>query len=114
MLRRRACKKTNWRYDVALRYTVLHSFCPVSERGRMIRIENISSRDRDLPTGRRGFIKGMLGAGAFVLSVRLMPEELFGATASATASEAMTKAAMQPNVYLAMDTDGPADIIAYR
>src|SRR5258707_14698353 len=50
-------------------------FRPVSERGRMIRIENISSRDRELLTGRRGFLKGMLGAGAFVLSVRLMPEE---------------------------------------
>ncbi len=72
----------------------------------MIRIENISSRDGELLTGRRGFLKGMLGAGAFVLSVRLMPEELFGATASAAASEAMTKATMQPNVYLAIDTDG--------
>jgi len=80
----------------------------------MIRIENISSRNHELLTGRRGFLKGMLGAGAFVLSVRLMPEELFGATASAAASEAMTKATMQPNVYLAIDTDGTAYIIAHR
>src|SRR6266436_5979911 len=88
----------------------------VAERGRMILIENISNRDREPVSSRRGFLKGMLGAGAFVLSVRLMPEELFGANAnaSAAASEAMTKAAMQPNVYLAIDTDGTAYIIAHR
>ena len=37
------------------------------DEGDMIRIENVS---------RRGFLKGMVGAGAFVLSVRLMPEAL--------------------------------------
>jgi len=35
----------------------------------MIRIESISNEDRELLNGRRGFLKGMLGAGAFVLSV---------------------------------------------
>jgi isoquinoline 1-oxidoreductase subunit beta len=80
----------------------------------MIRITNISSRDREFLSGRRGFLKGMLGAGAFVLSVRLMPEELFGAAPNATASEAMSKAQLQPNVYLAIDTDGTAYIIAHR
>jgi len=80
----------------------------------MIHIENISNRDRDLTSSRRGFLKGMLGAGAFVLSVRLMPEELFGAAANATASDGMTKAALQPNVYLAIDTDGTTYIIAHR
>src|SRR6266403_190257 len=86
----------------------------VAERGRMIHIENISNRDREVASGRRGFLKGMLGAGAFVLSVRLMPGELFGATASAAASDGMTKAALQPNVYLAIDTDGTTYIIAHR
>jgi isoquinoline 1-oxidoreductase subunit beta len=71
----------------------------------MIQIENVS---------RRGFMKGMLGAGAFVLSVRLMPQELFGAAANAGASDAMTKAPLQSSVYLALDTDGTAYIIAHR
>jgi isoquinoline 1-oxidoreductase subunit beta len=80
----------------------------------MIHIENISNGDRKLLSGRRGFLKGMLGAGAFVLSARLMPEPLFGASASAASSGAMSKAALQPNVYLAIDTDGTAYIIAHR
>jgi len=79
----------------------------------MIRIDNISNCDRELLNGRRGFLKGMLGAGAFVLSVRMMPEELFGATPNVSASDAMAKA-LQPNVYLAIDTDGTAYIIAHR
>ncbi len=80
----------------------------------MIRIDNISNCDRELLSGRRGFLKGMLGAGAFVLSVRMMPEELFGATPNVSASDAMAKARLQPNVYLAIDTDGTAYIIAHR
>ena len=79
----------------------------------MICIDNISNRDRELAGSRRGFLKGMLGAGAFVLSVRLMPE-LFAATANATAADAFSKAPLQPNVYLAIDTDGTAYIIAHR
>jgi isoquinoline 1-oxidoreductase beta subunit len=71
----------------------------------MIHFENVS---------RRGFVKGMLGAGAFVLSARLMPQELFGAAATAGVSDAMTKAALQPNVYLAIDTDGTTYVIAHR
>src|SRR5947207_13036499 len=89
-------------------------FRPVAERGRMIHIDKISNRDREILSGRRGFLKGMLGAGAFVLSVRLMPEELFGAAANATASEGMAKAALRPSVYLAIDMDGTAYIIAHR
>jgi len=80
----------------------------------MIRIEHISTRDRELLNGRRGFLKGMLGAGAFVLSVRLIPEQLFAATANASASDAAAKAPLQPNVYLAIDTDGTAYIVAHR
>jgi isoquinoline 1-oxidoreductase subunit beta len=71
----------------------------------MIRLENVS---------RRGFMKGMLGAGAFVLSVRMVPEELFGAVSNASASDAMAKAVLQPSVYLAIDTQGNAYIIAHR
>src|SRR5947207_7343219 len=83
-------------------------------RGRMIHIENISNRNQELFSSRRGFLKGWFGAVAFVLSVRLMPEELFGAAANATASDGMAKAPLQPGVYLAIDTDGTAYIIAHR
>src|SRR5213593_2190408 len=71
----------------------------------MIQIENV---------GRRGFLKGMLGAGAFVLSVRWMPEEMFGSESKAGASDGMTSAPLRPNVYLAVDTDGTAYVIAHR
>jgi isoquinoline 1-oxidoreductase subunit beta len=80
----------------------------------MIRIENISQCDRQALSSRRGFLKGMLGAGAFVLSVRWSPEELFAASPNASASEGMSKAVLQPNVYLAIDTDGTTYIIAHR
>jgi isoquinoline 1-oxidoreductase beta subunit len=76
----------------------------------MIRIENVQRRD---------FLKGMLGAGAFVLSVRVIPEELFAEStaeaAGATDTAAgMAKAPLQPSVYLAIDTDGTAYIIVHR
>lgn len=80
----------------------------------MIQIENISKCDRELLTNRRGFLKGILGAGAFVLSVRWLPGELFAASGNANAAQAMSKAALQPSVYLAIDTDGTVYIIAHR
>jgi isoquinoline 1-oxidoreductase beta subunit len=89
-------------------------FRQVAERGRMIHIDNISNRDREIVSDRRGFLKGMLGAGAFVLSVRLVPGQMFAASANASTSDAMAKAPLRPNVYLAIDTDGTAYIIAHR
>jgi len=74
----------------------------------MIRIENVQRRD---------FLKGMLGAGAFVLSVRVMPENLFAATDAANVSDSlapMSTAPFQAGVYLAIDTDGTTYIIAHR
>src|SRR5229473_1858800 len=72
----------------------------------MIQIEN---------AGRRGFLKGMLSAGALVLSVRIIPEQLFAAAASARdPMTPMESAPLHPNVYLAIDTDGTAYIIAHR
>jgi isoquinoline 1-oxidoreductase beta subunit len=76
--------------------------------GRMICIEN---------TSRRGFLKGMVGAGAFVLSIRLMPEKLSAEPTEAGALDptgTMAKAPLQAGVYLAIDTDGTAYIIAHR
>ncbi len=79
----------------------------------MMQIENISTNDWEGVASRRGFLKGMLGAGAFVLSVRLMPQRLL-AGMNAGASDAMTEAPLHPNVYLAIGTDGTAYIIAHR
>jgi isoquinoline 1-oxidoreductase beta subunit len=74
--------------------------------GRMIRVENVS---------RRGFLKGVVGAGAFVLSVRLMPENLLAGNVTAADPMApMASAVLQPGVYLAIDTDGTCYIVAHR
>lgn len=80
----------------------------------MIRIENVSSRDLEMLNSRRGFLKGMLGAGAFVLSARLLPDPLFGASDHLSTADAGMKAPLQPSVYLAIDTDGTSYIIAHR
>ena len=72
--------------------------------GPMILIVNVS---------RRGFLKGIVGAGALVLSARVVPTELIAATVSAS-EEPMGKAALQPNVYLAIATDGTVYIVSHR
>ena len=70
--------------------------------------------------GRREFLKGLLGAGALVLSIRWAPQTvLAAATDPATADAAspnppMANAPLHPNVYLAIDTDGTVYIIAHR
>ncbi|HEY2458352.1 MAG TPA: molybdopterin cofactor-binding domain-containing protein [Candidatus Acidoferrum sp.] len=72
----------------------------------MIQIENVS---------RRGFLKGMVGTGAFILGAHILPTSaLLGASASAAGDNPMTKAVLQPNVYVAIDTDGTAFIVAHR
>ena len=70
----------------------------------MIQIENVS---------RRGFLKGMVGAGAFVLSARYLPGST-SAAGKAGAAEGMADAALQPSVYLAIATDGTVYIVAHR
>jgi isoquinoline 1-oxidoreductase subunit beta len=70
----------------------------------MIQIENVS---------RRGFLKGMVGAGALVLGAQILPKELLGTTAGG-GEDPMAKAALQPNVYLAIDTDGTVYIVCHR
>jgi isoquinoline 1-oxidoreductase beta subunit len=92
----------------------LYTFSFNDLRGRMIRIENISQCGREALNSRRGFLKGMLGAGAFVLSVRWSPEELFAASPNASPAESMSKAVLHPSVYLAIDTDGTAYVVAHR
>jgi isoquinoline 1-oxidoreductase beta subunit len=102
---------------LAVRYGLEHRTIHVSSsirevRTLMNRIQNISGNSSEALNSRRDFLKGMLGAGALVLSVQLMPEQLLAG--SATAMTPMEKAALQPNVYLAIDTDGTAYIIAHR
>src|SRR5260370_28464367 len=70
----------------------------------MIQIENVSVH---------GFVKGIVGTGAFVLSARYFPES-FLAAAEPSAAESMAAAALQPNVYLAIATDGTVFIVAHR
>src|ERR1700726_4467956 len=72
----------------------------------MISIENVS---------RRGFLKGVVGTGAFVLGVRLMPVDLLASgDVAVDPAGPMNKAALRPNVYVAIDTDGTAYIVAHR
>ena len=74
----------------------------------MIRIENVSRRD---------FLKGVAGASVFALGVTLLPKRLLAEnrmTAGLDPLEPMSKAALQPGVYLAIDTDGTAYVIAHR
>jgi isoquinoline 1-oxidoreductase subunit beta len=70
----------------------------------MMQIENVS---------RRGFLKGMVGTGALVLGVQLLPKVL-RATPAAGVDGAMAKAVLQPSVYLALDTDGTVFIVCHR
>jgi isoquinoline 1-oxidoreductase beta subunit len=78
----------------------------------MVRIENISEVERQTAGGRREFLKSVLGAGAFVLGVCMMPEKIFAVEGDPVAP--MEKAVLQPSVYLAIDTDGTAYVIAHR
>ena len=86
----------------------------------MTHIENVS---------RRGFLKQFAGTSAFVLGVTLAPKSLFakGSAAggdvlagsganvlSADPVAPMSKAPLQPGVYLAVDTDGTVYVIAHR
>ena len=80
----------------------------------MIRIENISGASQEHSSTRRGFLQGMLGAGAFVLSVRWMPGELVAASEGLNPADGMSTAVLHPGVYLAIDTDGTTYVVAHR
>jgi isoquinoline 1-oxidoreductase subunit beta len=70
----------------------------------MIQIENVS---------RRGFLKGIAGAGAFVLGASLLPKVLLGAVGP-LGDETMAGAVLLPSVYLAIATDGTVFIVCHR
>ena len=69
----------------------------------MSAIENVS---------RRGFMKGMVSAGALVLSVRIFPETLWAE--GLPKSTNVDHAVLNPSVYLGINTDGTVYIIAHR
>ena len=54
-----------------------------------------------------------MGTGALVLSVRILPERLLGAEAR-VADNPMTSAALQPNAFVAIATDGTVYIVVGR
>jgi isoquinoline 1-oxidoreductase beta subunit len=61
---------------------------------------------------RRGFMKGMVSAGALVLSVRFLPETLWAEGLPRDAK--VDHAVLNPSVYLGVNTDGTVFIIAHR
>ena len=69
----------------------------------MSAIENVS---------RRGFMKGMVSAGALVLSVRFLPEALWAEGLPKNTN--VDRAVLNPSVYLGINTDGTVFIIAHR
>src|SRR5258708_6192687 len=79
-----------------------------SRGGGMISIENVS---------RRGFLKGGVGTSAFVLGVRLIPVDLLASgdvVGPQNPLAPLSLAALHPSVYVAIDTDGTAYIVAHR
>jgi isoquinoline 1-oxidoreductase beta subunit len=61
---------------------------------------------------RRGFLKGVASAGAFVLCVRILPESLQAEGLPGNAT--VDRSAFHPGVYVGIDTDGTVTIIAHR
>src|SRR5262249_61319765 len=61
---------------------------------------------------RRGFLKGKLGAGAFVLAVHVTGG--CGKGGAATHEASGLKGPLSPNIWLAINTDGTVYIIAHR
>ena len=70
----------------------------------MSNIENVS---------RRGFLKGVVGTGAFVLAVRYVPPIFVDQPASDGQTEA-DRAPFRPNVFVGIETDGTVHIVAHR
>jgi isoquinoline 1-oxidoreductase subunit beta len=70
----------------------------------MMQIHNVS---------RRGFLKGVVGAGALVLGAQILPKTLLGSGLRA-GDDPMAKAVLQPNVYVAIDSSGVVYIVCHR
>jgi isoquinoline 1-oxidoreductase beta subunit len=68
----------------------------------MSRIQNVS---------RRGFLKGVLSGGAFVLGAYFAPDAVWAAPMADTPAD---RAVFHPDVFLGIETDGTVYIIAHR
>ena len=72
----------------------------------MSTIENVS---------RRGFLQGVLSTGAFVLSLKVLPQSAWAAAADSTGTSAtFNNAVLHPDLFLAINADGTVHIIAHR
>src|SRR5246127_2749133 len=70
----------------------------------MRNIENVS---------RRGFLKGVVSTGAFVLAVRYVPP-LFSRQPAPDGQTEADRAPLHPNVFVGIETDGTVHIVAHR
>ena len=70
----------------------------------MIEVANMS---------RRGFLRGVVSAGALVLGARHVPCAFAGSDAPEVLTDA-DRAKFHPNVFLGIDTDGTVHIVAHR
>ena len=69
----------------------------------MIEITNVS---------RRGFLQGMMSAGALVVAARFMPESVWADSfAKGTRADS---AKLHANMFVGVDTDGTVYLIAHR
>jgi isoquinoline 1-oxidoreductase subunit beta len=62
---------------------------------------------------RRGFLTGLMGTGAFVLSARFLPEALWARDA-VIASTPVETSVLHPDIFLGVNTDGTVYIVAHR
>src|SRR5258705_5215546 len=69
----------------------------------MITVENVS---------RRGFLQGVLGAGALVLCAHVIPEPLWAE--AVTAGLSVDTAAFHPSIFVGIHTDGTVYVLAHR
>src|SRR5438128_3086377 len=61
---------------------------------------------------RRGFLQGMVSAGALVLSVRFVPTSLLAE--EVVAGPHADKSPLHPSVFVGIDNDGTVYIVAHR
>jgi isoquinoline 1-oxidoreductase beta subunit len=80
----------------------------------VIAVENISWSRSKTGNSRRDFLRGMVGAGAFVLAARYLPGDVFAAGTPGGVADVGLKGPLSPSVYLAVDTDGTVCAIAHR
>jgi len=74
-------------------------------------IENVSRHENQnvsRSVSRRGFLQAALASGAFVLSVRFIPEPLWAAQGEAAAP------AFDPSLWMSIASDGTVTIVAHR